>query len=78
MNGYGTGSVEQVYRPLGIGTIKTQHGKPAFVIFTSTAVQDGQEGFQHLLQGDEVRYQIFQGEIAGATFASDVWKATSR
>ena len=75
MNGYGTGSIEQLYRPLGIGTIKTKDGQPKLVIFTFTAVQDGQQGFQHLLEGDQVRYRVFQEVIAEATFASDVWKA---
>jgi hypothetical protein len=70
MNGYGT--IDRMYRPLGIGTIKAQD--KSHIIFTPSAVQGGAEGFDKLVQNDKVWYQIFGEHIAGANFASDVRK----
>ena len=70
MNGYGT--IERMYRPLGIGTIKA--GDKSHIIFTPSAVQGGADGFDKLVENDQVWYQRFSEDIAGAKFASDVRK----
>ncbi|MFT4121935.1 hypothetical protein [Bradyrhizobium sp.] len=70
MNGYGT--VEKIYRPLGIGVIRTSNGTT--VIFTAGSVQGGDEGFQDLTEGDEVNYRLFEDRIETIGIARDVWK----
>jgi hypothetical protein len=72
MNGYGT--IDRMYRPLGIGTIKPDKAGLPTVIFTATAVQGGFDGFQRLVELDKVEYRAFTEEIGGAKFAGDVWK----
>jgi hypothetical protein len=75
MNGYGTGSVHQMVRALGVGTIKAKgHSAPSIVVFTPAAVHHGQEGFQNLSEGDDVHYRLFPENIAGVSFAMDVWR----
>jgi hypothetical protein len=37
VNGYGTGTINQIYRPLGLGIIRPDKNSVAFVIFTATA-----------------------------------------
>jgi hypothetical protein len=76
VNGYGTGTINQIYRPLGLGIIRPDKNSVAFVIFTATAVHGGLEGFQRLSEGDPVKFRLFSDEIAGARFASDVWLNT--
>jgi hypothetical protein len=77
MNGYGT--IERMYRPLGIGEIKPNIG-PADVglsqnvVFTANAVQGGVDGFQRLVENDQVEYRVFNDDIGGTKFARDVWK----
>jgi len=68
MNGYGT--VETIYRQLGIGVIKKGNSK---IIFTAGAVR-GVDGFQELTEGDEVHYRTFSDQIEGVSIARDVWK----
>jgi cold shock CspA family protein len=72
MNGYGT--IERMYRPLGIGTIKPNKSGGPTVIFTTAAVKGGIDGFQKLVENDKVEYRVFSEDIAGAKFAGDVWK----
>jgi cold shock CspA family protein len=72
MNGYGTGTINQVYRPLGLGTIKASDG--VIVLFLASAVRNGAEAFQRLAEGDKVKFRLFADEIAGVRFASDVWQ----
>jgi hypothetical protein len=72
MNGYGT--IEQIYRPLGIATIKPGDPNIPTVIFTASAVQGGPDAFQHLREKDKVDYRVFADDIGGAKFARDVWK----
>lgn len=77
MNGYGT--IEKMYRPLGIGEIKPKVSPPNVgasqnVVFTASAVQGGVDGFQRLVESDQVEYRIFSDDIAGVKFARDVWK----
>lgn len=69
MNGYGT--VEKIYRPLGIGVIKSEDGKQ--IIFTAGSVQGGEDGFEYLTEGDPVNYRTFDDEIGGIKIARDVW-----
>jgi hypothetical protein len=68
MNGYGT--IDQIFRPLGIGTIRPGGGD-ARIIFTANAVRGGLES---LVQENEVEYRTFNEDIAGVKFARDVWK----
>ena len=72
MNGYGT--IEQIYRPLGIATIKTGDPNMPIVIFTASAVQGGLDAFQLFHEKDKVDYRVFADDIGGAKFARDVWK----
>jgi|RhiMethySRZTD1v2_1073278.scaffolds.fasta_scaffold02292_3 hypothetical protein len=74
MNGYGT--IERMYRPLGIGEIKPSGPPPVpqNIVFTASAVQGGLDGFQKLAENDEVGYRVFSEDIAGVKFARDVWK----
>ena len=68
MNGYGT--IETIYRQLGIGVIKKENGEQ--VIFTAGAVKGGDAGFQDLTEGDKVHYRV--SRIRSARSAS---RATS-
>lgn len=70
MNGYGT--IERIYRPLGIGVLRTSDGKA--VIFTAGSVKGGNDGFQDLKEGDEVYYRLFDDKIENIGIARDVWK----
>jgi len=77
MNGYGT--IERMYRPLEIGEIKPKVSPPNVgasqnIVFTARAVQGGVDGFQKLVEGDQVEYRVFSDDIAGVKFARDVWK----
>jgi cold shock CspA family protein len=74
MNGYGT--IDRMYRPLAIGTIKRDDATVVDVIFTASAVQGGIDGYHRLVEGDKVVYRLFSDEIAGAKLAADVWKKT--
>jgi cold shock CspA family protein len=71
MNGYGT--IDRMYRSLGIGTINPQEGGSK-IIFTVAAVKGGADGFQSLIEKDKVEYRVLEENIAGAKFAVDVWK----
>ena len=71
MNGYGT--IERIYRPLGVGTIKPKSGGP-LIVFTIAAVHGGLNGFNELIETHQIHYRIFEEEIAGIKFAADVWK----
>jgi cold shock CspA family protein len=72
MNIYGT--VVRMYRALGIGTIKPTKNVGNLVLFMTSAVRGGLEGFQQLIEDDQVEYRVFPEEIAGANVAVDVWK----
>jgi hypothetical protein len=47
MNGYGT--IDRMYRPLAIGTIKRDQTTVADVIFTASAVKGGMDGYHGLV-----------------------------
>lgn len=70
MNGYGT--IEKIYRPLGIGVIKNRENKQ--IIFTAGSVKGGDQGFQDLKEGDEVHYRTFDDGIGEIGIARDVWR----
>jgi hypothetical protein len=73
MNGYGT--IDAIYRPLGIGIIKNEKGET--VIFTANTVQGGADGFQKLKEKQKVHYQVFKSEnIGGNSIARDVWNGS--
>ena len=69
MNGYGT--IETIYRQLGIGVIKKENGEQ--VIFTAGAVKGGDAGFQDLTEGDKVHYRVFKDQIGSIGIERDVW-----
>lgn len=69
MNGYGT--IEKIFRPLGIGIIKNKEGER--IIFTAPAVKKGADGFDNLTEGDEVHYKVFNEEVGNMKIARDVW-----
>jgi hypothetical protein len=48
MDNYGT--VETIYRPLGIGVIRNKENKQ--IIFTAGSVKGGEQGFQDLEEGE--------------------------
>ncbi|MGY4509673.1 hypothetical protein [Bradyrhizobium sp. USDA 3650] len=70
MNGYGT--VEAIYRQLGIGVIKKENGER--IIFTAGSVKGGDQGFQDLEEGEDVYYRVFNDKIDSIGIARDVWK----
>jgi hypothetical protein len=70
MNGYGT--VEVIYRPLGIGVIKNKNGER--IIFTAGSVKGGDPGFQDIEEGEEVHYRVFNDKIDSIGLAREVWK----
>jgi cold shock CspA family protein len=72
MNGYGT--IETIYRPLGMGIIKSVEQNKPNVIFTSASVQGGVDGFHQLVEGETVNYRTFQDAVGGHALARDVWK----
>jgi hypothetical protein len=74
MNGYGT--IEKIYRPLGIAIIKSKKDESRIIV-TPGAVRRGADGFDELTEGDEVEYRQFDGAVAGGvSIARDVWKKT--
>jgi hypothetical protein len=75
MNGYGL--VEKIYRPLGIGIIRSKSkndDESTTVIFTTGAVQRGSDGFHEFTEGDQVHYRLFDDKVDHMGLARDVWK----
>ncbi len=70
MNGYG--NIEKIYRPLGIGVIRSSSGST--IIFTAGSVRNGNDGFQDLIEGEEVNYRLFDDKIEQVGIARDVWR----
>lgn len=61
MNGYGT--IDRMYRPLGIGVIRPGDPGRPLIIFTKEAVQGGIDRYQSISEGDEVEYKAFDDVI---------------
>jgi len=70
VNGFGTtGTIDRVYRPLGLGFIKPDNAAPK-VLFTTASVKNGMDS---VAEGVRVRFRVFPESIEGLTVASDVW-----
>jgi cold shock CspA family protein len=65
------GVVGQMYRGLGIGSIKPDKGGKE-VIFSARAVKGGESGFRNLAQGDRVSFRKYPTPIVERDFAEDV------
>lgn len=73
-NGFGEGSIGDIFPDLGVGTITPDDNPEDTIIFTEGAVPGGIRGFRMFRPGDRVRYDLHPRRVAGKRFAHQIMR----